>query len=191
MPRDDRRCRKSLCARLWPHHGVPLRQRHGHSARCRHRVFRRGGYAVLRFAVGESDRPRPAVQRRCHADGTLPARIPRARRENESAVFDEPGHAPDVSRRAMHDDVYRRHARTVSHGGAARSGQQAAAIPWRDHRQRQSAGERSSQKHAPRTGAVCGIRHRATNAGRNAAKVQGVGAREIRQLDSRPRNGCC
>ncbi len=96
MPRDHGRSREPVRARLWADLGVSIGQRHGHSAGCRHGIFRRGGHAVLRFAVGESHGARPAVQRCRGADGTLPAGIPRARREDERAVFDQPGDASDV-----------------------------------------------------------------------------------------------
>ena len=76
---------------------LPLGRRHGHPARCRHRVFRRRGHAVLRFAAGEGDRLGPPLHRRRAAHGALPAGVPHPRREDEHSVPDQPGHAPQVS----------------------------------------------------------------------------------------------
>ncbi len=74
----------------------------GIAARCRHRLLRRGGHAVLRFAAGQGHRLGPAVHRRRPADGARPAGVPRPRREDEHPVSDQPGHPSQVRGRRLH-----------------------------------------------------------------------------------------
>ncbi len=190
MPRDDRRPGKSIRARLRPHRGLPFGQRAGHSLGRRHRILRGGGDAVLRFTVGKSVGPRHEARRSVAADGALPARIPRSRREDEHSVPHQPDHAPRFSRRQLHDQVHRRNAGIVPFHGAPRSGHEAVAVSRRSARQRQFARERSPEEHAPRTGTSSGVRSKKTGSRRLAAKAAKARRREIRRLGAGSKSRC-
>ena len=97
----------------------------------------------------------PRLARCRPADGALPAGISRPRREDEHSVPDQPGHASEVSRRRLHDDVHRRDAGAVSHGRPPRSGDEAVAVSRRRDRQRQLAGQGPPAKHPPRSRPRC------------------------------------
>ena len=55
VPRDDRGPGQQLHARLRPHHRLSLPGGLRHPPRRRHRLYRRGHHALLRFAAGEGD----------------------------------------------------------------------------------------------------------------------------------------
>ncbi len=141
VPRDDGRSGEQVSARLRPDRALPLGGRHGRAARCRHGVFRRRDHAVLRFAAGQGHGLRPSLPRCRPAHGARAAGVPRPRREDEHPVPDQPGHAPQVSRRRLHDALPRRDAGAVPFQAAPRPGHEAVPLPGRRDRQRPSAGE--------------------------------------------------
>ncbi len=108
VPRDDRRSRQPLSARLRADHALPLGQRHGHSARCRHRLFRRGGHAVLRLAAGQGDVPAAGrfVDAARRMERCLQEFRVRGVKTNIPFLINLVTH-PDISGRRMHDAVHR------------------------------------------------------------------------------------
>ena len=114
VPRHHGEPGQQLPARLRPAQQLPLRQRHGHPPRRRLRLHRRRHHALLRFASGQSDGPRPALRGRRPPHGTQPARVPRPRRQDEHPVSPQSHHAPRLPGRRLHHALHRRKAGAVS-----------------------------------------------------------------------------
>ena len=118
------------------------RRRLRHPARRRHGLRRRGHHAVLRFAAGEGHRvaARPSTMA-LRPHGPRAARVPHPRREDEHSVPRKRHSQRDVPHRPGDDDADRHDAGAVHVQAAPRPRHEAAHLPRRRHRQRQSARE--------------------------------------------------
>ena len=132
MPHHDRGSRERLPARLRPAHRVPQRGRLRHPARRRHRLWRRGHHAVLRFAAGQGDRlgadggrdRSGAWTARCANSAFAASR--RTCSSSRTSSIIRPSRRGDVTTRFI--DM---HARAARLREAARPRDQAAALPRR------------------------------------------------------------
>ncbi len=128
MPGDYRRPHQPVLAGLRTSDPLPVCLRLRHPAGCRQCVQRGGGQSFLRFAAGQSHRPRSAVSSMRPSHGPLPTRISRAWREDQHPVPDPPDGASDVLVWRLHHAVHRRDQGTDASATPARSGNQTADL---------------------------------------------------------------
>ena len=123
MPHHDRRSGQQLRSGLRQDLHLPLARRLRHPARRRLGLQRRGDHAVLRFAAGEDHRLGPRIPPRLPAHGPLPARVPRARREDQHPVPRKRGEPSGIP------GGQRDHALAGGDSGAVPASRRAATAP--------------------------------------------------------------
>ncbi|SPF51992.1 hypothetical protein SBA4_480017 [Candidatus Sulfopaludibacter sp. SbA4] len=153
---------------------------------------RRGDHAVLRFAAGENHRVGPRIPPRMPAHGSRPARIPRARREDQHSVPGERGQPRRLSGGTHHHSLAGRDAGAFPLRAAARPRQQAAHLPGRRDREWQPPDRGQATPGSAAHGAGSGFR-RTIPRRRPTARgsfCSGSGPRAWRNGPA-TRSGCC
>ena len=138
VPDHDRRPAEQLHPRLWPHHRLSRGHRHGHPARRRHGLFRRGHHPLLRLAAGQGHRLGADARKGHRPDGPRAARIPHPRRRHQHRLRREPAEAPDLPQQHLHTKFIDTTPELFHFKQAPRPGDQDPDLHRRHHRQRSS-----------------------------------------------------
>ena len=107
MPRDDRRSRKQLRARLRHHHRLPQPRRFRYTARCRNGLRGRHHHALLRFVAGQGDGVVADPGRDHCAHAPRAVGVSHSGRGDQPAISRSSDHAPAVCIRRLHHHVHR------------------------------------------------------------------------------------
>ncbi len=154
-------------------------------------LWRRHHHALLRFAAGQGHRLGSRFPAGLPPHGPRAPRVPHPRREDQHPVPRKRRQSPGLPRRQRHHDLSRHHPGAVRVHAAQRPRHQAAHLPRRDHRQRQS---RSRRQAAARI--RCRARRipraiRATPPPEPARLLDELGPREFAAMDAERKSACC
>ena len=192
MPHHHRGPGKQIHARLRQDPHLPLRRRLRRAAGRRHGLRRRGHHAVLRFAAGQDHRLRAAISSWPCSAWTGPC-------ANSASAASRPTfHSSKTSSPTRLSAPARRPPRLIDTTpelfrvqAAPRPRHQAARLPRRRHRQRQSAGQGPcAQRRRCRRSLRRRYDRKQTPPPGTRQLLLELGPEEIRRVDSRAKSGC-